>query len=50
MRPLFACDGLEDLRVVLNCSTDKLQPGMLVFWHVSPPNREIVKCFCLKVV
>lgn len=23
---------------------------VLVFWHVSPPNREIVKCFCLKVV
>lgn len=21
-----------------------------IFWHVSPPDREIVKCFCLKVV
>lgn len=50
MRPFFAPDGLEDLCVMLNCSAVKLQPGMLVFWHVSPPNREIVKCFCLKVV
>lgn len=50
MRPLYAHDGLEELCVVLNCSTDKLQPGMLVFWQVSPPKREIAKYFCLKVV